>query len=612
MAVTSTLTLTSPDGTNTIVVHPVSISMPHAALNESAVLTAEIQHDFDQFADETDNSNPLATEAIARWIRDGTIEFDGKLKRVNRERLRNGELVLPIECADGWDILNYTLAGVSGERRFGVVTQELDQSDIAIVPGTADDDRAYPYFPTLSQASAWLPLTGDGAPPNLPLAGDIDASASSIVLTGDAHDWPPRGYGLIGAEGFHYDGRHKTNSSPEQWTLRNSTRGSLGTSAAAHSTLDDCYCKIPKRISASGEIKVEGYTGSAWELIGHGQYDIDQDDACFSFKGDPEASPYNAGSGYTSLRASWTNFDETHAAAVEAADILQALLEFDGDGGPDIDAGDINIDIPYLPVTRLRLTQSSATWPVIRRLLAEYLIDRANAADDIAYWFESTTGKYTIKQIAQAGTPDVVLDHCSRIHESVSGDQLYSGVLAGFRGKAPSLFSPSRFYMPDRGDSWGGQTVSAFMWQVCDRDMAEGWNEDTTSNGNDVRAQLLCDGNNNTGIGLKFGAAVSANTVMYYAWTPAAATKLTEHIRVVLDLRRFIKSTDCVIEVVGYTSYTPGDPPAASGLVHLSDLLRISFNDDQGNTGPGPVERVGMLGGRLVGSDWALSRGNVP
>lgn len=605
------LAVTTPDGSDTIKIHPAHVVMPHANLNEAALLTAEIHHDWDVYEDETAADNPVQIGSAIELVRDGITEFKGLIKRVGREQLKNGERLIPIEAADKWEELNYTLAGISTERRFTVLTELLEQADTDMVAGEADEDRSYPYYPTLSRASAWLPISGDGAAPSLELAADIGSGDPNIVLSGDASDWPARGYWCIDAEGGYYDGVHKTSSSPEQWTLRNCIRGSLGTTPAAHLTAEVCYCKIPKRISSSAEIKVEGdTTGSGpWELIGHGQYTVDMEDGCWSFKGDPTALPYNQGAGYSAIRATFTNYDEDNVAAVELADVFQSLLEYAGDGGPAISSGDIDIDIPYLPVTRIRLLQSANTWPVIRQLLAEHIIDRANIADDLAYWYKASTGKYTVKQINQASIPDTVLENTSRIMEEIRADQLCSGVLVGYRSQAPSLFSPTRFYHPDRGDSWGGQVVSAFLYQVADRDMSQGWDEDTSSNGNNIRSDMLCDGNQHTGIGLKFPAATNTNTVMFYCWTPSAESRLTENIKVVLDLRRWIKSTDCIVEVVGFTSYTPGDPPTATGLIHLSDSLRISFSDDQGAVGPGPVERVGMLGGRLVGSQWALTRG---
>jgi len=608
MSVSATITFTSPDGSTVVTVEPTRLSLPHAEPGTAALLTGEIPHGWDGFEDENAAANAVQFNSGAVLTLRGETEFQGKLKVVYREQMRDGKRVIPFECADHWADLNDTLAGYDGDSRFTIVTDEDEESDITLVPGAADDERAYPFWPTLGQSQCWLPISGDGAAPSLQLAANISDSAASIVLSGDASDWPPRGYGLIDAEGFYYDGKHKTSSSPEQWTLRNCQRGSLDTSAAAHSLGDYCYCKIPKRISASGQVEVEGNTGAAWETIGHGNYIVDQEDACFSFKGNPLASPYNAGSGYTAVRATYTLFDETDASAVTFEDVAQALFEYDGDGGPDIDAGDIDIDVPYLPVTRLVLKQSNNTWAVLRQLLAEYVVDRANAADDIACWYDSVNGKYCIEQITQASSPDGVLRGCNRVHEELNTSGLYSGYLVGFQGHAPSWFSPTRCWLPDVGDSLGGQSVTAQMWMVCDRDMTAGWNEDTGGLGNDGRADLLCDGNENTGVGAKFASVPTGTISAAYCWTPSSNTRVTDHIRVVLDLRRFIKSTQCIVEVVGYTSCGAGTPPS-SGHLHLADSLRIVLGEDRGQQGPGPVDRVGLLGGRLVGSSWALTRG---
>lgn len=596
------LTLTTPDGLNVRKFKPRFVQLPHAQIGEAAIISFDVDRDYDSYDDETAADNFLQAGTYGVLTRGSQTLWRGKSRAPTRESASGGPRELMCEGIDKLEELNYTFAGYDGERLFEVAAVEVEKTQITLVAGEATDEAAYPFYPVPAEPSCYMARGGSYGAAEATLATTINDSAASIVITAtSASGMLPRGYWYIEGEVVFYDGLHGDPTNGNKLTARNCIRGALGTSAAAHTAPVTIYQHAALPITASGRVLVEGNAGGSWETIGGGHYDVNQSEGRFDFKANPLAAPFYAGAGYSAVRASYTLGNLSDASAPTLASVAQELLEFAGKGGPAIASGNIDVDVVRLPIKRLAVSQTRYTLDTLKQLIAELELEAFNTADAVGVWYDADNDKYCVKSLGQASTPDHVLHDFDVMSEEINTDGLRSAWLVGYQGAGPPIVSCSRIWHADRGDSWGGQTVEAYCYQYVDRELSNGWNFDESSNGNNLYTDLMTNGDSNSsGWGLKWPAAINANTPALYAYAPGAPdTCLVDHVRVVLDLRRFIKATECKIEVVGYTSYTIGDPPTAGGLIHLSDLLVFTLNEDTGPKASGPIERVGWLGGRF-------------
>jgi|GEM_PF-2225940 len=598
-----TLVITTPDGSQTRRVKPPWLRIPHAEFGEAAMLMFELDSKFDEYTDETDMANFIQDGSWAVVTRGSQKLWEGKLRGPAREEQLGEAQRVIVEGVDPLEALNHTLAGVGTERLFLSQAEEYEGSAVPLVLGESSVDAQYPYYPAPGHTNNYMDDGGSYGAAEGTLDADIGSGDTSIRLTAITDSgFPPRGYAKIGSEVFWYDGLHPDPGESSKYTFRNCVRGAKGTSAAGHTAAASIYANVALPVCTSDRILIEGQVSSGpdvWEPLGSGQFDVNQAEGRFEFKGDPEAAPYNAGSGYLALRATYTMLDLSDAATPTLESVADALLKFSGDGGPAIDAGNIDIDIDRVAVDRLKVDQTQHTLPVLRGLIARLELDAMNTGDAVVPWYDSANSNYCLHKLTQAGTPDHVLRKFELVSEQFESARLASAVLVGWQGSGPPLASPTRCWHPDRGDAWGGQTVSGYRYQYVDRELGNGWNLDEASSGNNLYTHLMFDGNeNSSGWGLQFPAAINSNTVIVYFWNPGSPTSYpVDHIRCVLDLRRFIKSVETRIEIVGYTGFSTGDPPTPTGLLHLDDNLIFCLSDDVGPSTGAAVKRVGWVGG---------------
>lgn len=558
-----------------------------------AVLVASFipdNKDWELFRDETNTNTPVQTRAVVEYIEDGRRLFFGSLWSVRRDFAAK---VVTITAFDKLQVLNETYAiyddGADLHYNFAITSPLLAITRVEMKAGY---DYGYGFrdvwFPIFSDTDAWLSTTNS---PSTTLGSAMASGASpasgSRLKLGTAHSGLlPAGFVSIDSEWIQYNG-HAYDQTDGFWYIHDIQRGALGSTAAAHSAGATVYGRILKRIFFRGPLRMEGYTGTAYEIIKREQYKVNYEEGHFAFSSDP--LKLRTGSDYTSIFGTYPVYDEEGGGAVDLADWINDLLVTDPDaGGPGFDAAYTDTCTPNISfanpitVTRIQIDKPTFVLDAIRDVASQLGLAKGTDQDALIWYYESNADEATFKTVAQNTTPDRLYTKEVRIDEEVNLENPKSAVLVRYEsGSDFNLIGARRIWHPQAylddpptyprigqlaGGAWGIGTDIAATYPHASNATYE-----AITGGPAGTIQLLLDNDATTGWGLFYDSDPGAG-VYLYGWFPGVD-------EVTPDLY-WLDKVSITFDVSGYTV----DPAYFSVTVYYYD----TFTGSSTTTPPTP------------------------
>ncbi len=364
-----------------------------------------------------------------------------------------------------------------------------------------------------------------------------------IVATALSEGILPTGIIRIGSEWIVYDG-YDFSANSTKFRFKNSTRGALGTAAAAHLSGDQISQRVSQIIHPIEPIFLEAFNTitSDWEPVDKDVFAVQPEEGSFDFTYD--ILNFNTSTeNFNALRATYAVFDEDNANAVNLDDIMTSVLtETVLNGGPGLTAGQISVSgVSDVRITRVQVRESTNTLIFIRNLLDELGLNKGTDTDALGFFYDHQNDKVVIKEIIQKSTADA--DHnysgITLIDRAISLDQVHSGVVIEYTsGFNRNLAAKERFWHPANGDTLAGGTVQGIKFQEEEQPIVAGYetNRDITGNNNFTR--FLTDSFETTGWGLEFAPGTGTADALY-GWFDDDLNEFDiEKIKLIMDFRR--------------------------------------------------------------------------
>lgn len=592
MGLAKTLTIYPPQSTAGTVIRATSVDVTHR-MSEPGVLTALIDYRYSTYASETTVTNPIQRRAYVTYQLGSQVRFRGSITDIRRVE-RNGEPYIEITATDKLGVLQETLALYGTDAIWSRYTPALAQTNAVLKQAPVIDNR-YVYYPDPDTATtAWLSTAAPGLPATTlgaNITNSSPATGSQLKCATTHGGMPPSGFISIaaGTEYIHYDG-YNYNQADGYWYAQNITRGALDTTAASATAGDAVYARICKRIHFSTFVLVEGYTGSAYEIIQQGNYKIQYEDGSFAFSQDATTLRANA-SPYSSLRGNYAVYDEEGAGVLNFSAVAEDILETDPSyGGVGFSASytdtcrpDVVIS-PEIVLPRVTVPKPMYAYDVLRGILTDLQLLKGGTNDLVGLWYDAHNDKLCIKSLAQ-GASTRHYTKFTGMEAELNTTDLYSSVHAQYEyGGDFNLAATSRFWHLATSAAPGGAVPYVYQkvkgtWQASAVSLfypaVYNCTQNTTLAG-EGPVNLLTSNDSNNGIALVWDAAAAADKYFYAYFPGDPDTYFVDTVEVVFDVVGESASAgdpEFSATIYGYTSYTAGNPPTVSGEVSLSQAL---------------------------------------
>jgi len=594
--VSLTLNLYPPSNATAFTVSPDELALERQA-NYPAALGATFTHRWDQFADETDTTNPVQAGAYGELIEDGVYLWRGKLREVTREvaaGARGGALRrVSVEGLDKLQVVNETLASYNGELVFSRETPPLELSNVELFAGY-DWGEGFrdTWWPDIS-STAWITTAASNS---TTLGANMANSGTAITALKAAQThggFPPGGFFTVNSETCEYNG-YELNQADGYWYFHNVQRARLGTSFAAHTAGATVYSRFCKRIHYRVRIRIEGNAGGTWEVIADAHYKANYEDGGFAFSQTPLT--LRTSSTYSQIRASYGVYDEQGAGVLMLSAFLEDLLEVDPDDyGPGFAAGfvdscRVNVDLdPDIRLTRVVVKQPTTVGELLRGLFNELGLQKGQDNNAIVYGYDPDADEIFVRSVAQAATADRSYRDEQQRGERVNIDQVKTVQVAGYEaGSDFNLLAPRRLW-----HTQGWPEGSANFPRVHHK-MRGDWVRPTGLFPHSCNAtmgalgpapavtfELLTDNDTSTGFGLFWDVAPSAG-VHFYGWFPGASVidpdlYYLDGLSITLEVTGdSIAGSEFGVTVYAYETFTGSvstTPPAAGTAKWISQKM---------------------------------------
>lgn len=560
--------------------------------SDAASFSLQLIREFAVFSDESDATNPCVPGAYILFVRDAVTWFGGKIRKLDKDE-STGKIV-KINCLDDKFDIDGTLCTSDGATKFEVSSPTVKLEDVPLVPlGVTDGmdaDSPYPVYPAFSTATN----TPDSTSPWIARSKSRTTKLAQLIANGstlapfkivDGRQLQAPCFLHINSELMYIKQVYKSGGF---WWVEPSERGALGSTGTAHANTSDVYQRVLKTISDFDAAPLLRRNPSS-TLITAQEYDLKCTEGRFNFRNDP--------SSYTAFFADeYYVFDQDAAGAHTLGSLVTQFLQvLKADGGPELTAGQIDtteLDEIFVPRT---VIEDLRTAEAIDLLIDQAATLYGGDARQIIWFWSSREGKATFRS-ARQGSADHRFPHASQKRQGVDFTGVYSAVgIRHFSDEPSLLLSKDRFWHPTVGDqanhagSPGGGTtnlINAIMHQDFERQQAYGWQADSGTVSNNIYTEKLLDGDPSTGWGIRCaGRMWTAGAPCYLLFAWFNQPQVIDYLYAVLDARLYIDDA-VLVEIVGITSYTPGDPPTWSDPVGLGASFRLINGTQKTNFRP--------------------------
>lgn len=549
----------------------------------AATVTLYFDNSYHIFSDESSATNPLIRNSYVTISRDGTIIFRGYVNGFGTEQVGTEQMVT-VYLVDKWGKVKDCIALLDSTPIFSRVTDELPLTNVPLEAAVATDDAVYSYYPDPADAEgskAWI----DTGTPTALLGANINSSVTEIEVGATMPALLPAGFVKIGTEYIQYDG---LTSDGSDYFLHNCTRGSLGSTAAGHTSGDTITQLVPKRIHGKAPMIVEGFynSGSQWEPMLPGNYTAQLAEGRIDFHLNPAGAREEGGaSAFTAFRiATYSVYDETEdvGTAVNVGQVVEDIMKGSVSlGGPGLTSGELDIAAALydIKITRIDTDRVGKVGDVIASLLDTIGLAEGTDRDAVGTWYDAANDKVVVGFISQGGA-GTVFGEPRDVSQDQSLDEIASAVCVEYRTNEINLLSSRRCWHPEVGDTVGGATVFALMRRQSDEN---DWATFSLLSGHNLTSTWLTDGKPDTGWGMQFDSRPTGTWEGLYLWFPGATdsqpnTYNTRKLRFLLDLRSLSPSDEPIdIQIIGYDTYTNNgsSPPTLGNRIVLGGSTRV-------------------------------------
>lgn len=174
----SSITITAPNGINSVTVSPTFVELV-GDMQEASAMRATFEYGWEWYKDDTDPTNPIQLNSMVELTR-GSQSF--KWFIADKPMVQggiNGEQVFEIYCVDKIAKLKKTNASIDGDPLFTKTTPAVKITEIALKQGAAIGDIAFPFFPTPQDTDPWIPKADTNA-----TSTDVNIGIGTYAITG--------------------------------------------------------------------------------------------------------------------------------------------------------------------------------------------------------------------------------------------------------------------------------------------------------------------------------------------------------------------------------------------------------------------------------------------
>lgn len=570
-------------------------------------------NDNDWYLFEDDNWEDTATQrntVVVYWESDpngtGGLRrlFYGTVWGIKRDQA--SRTVAITAAFDKLDVLNNTYAiyndGTTNHYEFARTSPLLAITRVRLYPGhDYGNGFRHNWFPIFSNTDTWISTAGSNSTTlgeNM-ASGASPANGSRLKLAEEYNGLPPAGFVSIDTEWIEYNG-YAYDLSDGFWYIHDIQRGALGSTAAAHSAGATVYSRVLKRIFFRGPMRMEGYTGTVYELLKRSLYSVNYEQGYFAFGQDP--LKYRTGSDYTQLYGSYPVYDEQGGGVLTLADWITEVCEADpeaggpGFGGAYTDTATVVTSFtPDIVLTRIQFDRATFALTAIRDVLQQTQLAKGDNQDAVIWFYEDDSDEIRFQTVAQAaaGSPDRRYEGELRIDEEKTLEDPKSAILVRYEsGTDFNLIAGVRCW-----HTQGFSDISSSFPQV--RQLAGGvWGRavalyphscnatfEAISGGPAGTTQLILDNDSSTGMGL-FWDAEPSPAVQFYFWFPGVDEVTPDlywidKVVIALDVSGYtVDPKYFSITVFYYDTFTGSDdstPPTPGTALPISEQMTLEY-----------------------------------